>query len=1025
MQVSEQVKNNLIIEQKVMVNGQPRWVARTPDQDTSLLILTFDGEYYAVPLFCEHAHTSMLQARLNSDGQLICPKHGMASDIRSGKNTYPIVRSGNQFFIKQPNDPQRIPVESGLCVAEDSDEVAVLKTVNSALQKKVLANLESMDLMLSQVEQQKNELEQNNQHLISVNELISSVMNSIDECIIVTDNLGRITRINRYSEEILQVKAEQLTGLSPDELLSPQTLDDLKTRFPAKSWDKRPYIYRAVYREQGFEQVVSFKDLSSQSSNLPTSAVKPFGADASPVERQTETRSFLLRGTLLYNYQGKEEGLILSATDISVVQEQERAKRQQEIEKHLQLLQTTLASISYGVAMFDASGQLLTSNQLFDDLITAQAYSSQANLAQVIDSHQSNTTHPHSNQASYDFTLLFAGPSIESQVGLPDYRHLYQKKTSWSITYHDGTIVECDAAPSPSGGFVVTVCDVTEKRRMDQHVRLLSSAVEQSTSEVIITDTEGQILYVNPMFTENTGYSAEEAIGKKTSLVRSGEMPKAFYKELWQAIKEDKSWKGEVINRKKNGDKFWQSMSIAPIHDTEGKVSHYISLKSDISKQKEAESQLRYQAEHDLLTGLPNRAVLLTEMSKAITAARQHNSMSAVLFMDLDNFKDVNDTLGHLQGDLLLQLVAQRLQDLVSDVDVISRLGGDEFAIIQNDIQHKAESAKLAGALIEAVSKPFVIEDHQLHIGLSIGITLLPDDGLETGALLSNADIAMYEAKAISGSCYQFFDQELQQKIQRKKLIEEQLHSAIANDELTLVFQAKIDIKSGRIVGAEALIRWTNDSLGFVPPDEFITIAEQSGQIIELGNWVINKTLNYLAHWKQSSVDMPKIAVNLSTVQLHDIKLVEDIQTALITHGISPDKLELEVTETAAMTDADFSMQQLNRIKDLGISLAMDDFGTGYSSLSYLASLPIDRIKIDRAFVNDIQHSKQARALIESIIHLGKIMDKTVIAEGVEEQAQLDLLQKLGCDEAQGYFISKPIGADDYLAFVLAKEKMA
>ncbi|WP_415912117.1 EAL domain-containing protein [Neptuniibacter sp. QD37_11] len=973
----------LVIEREVSIQGYMRWVAHPENRKNRLLIVEHKKQLYALPLYCQHAHVSLLRAKVDHNGKVICPKHGLATDLKSNPGVFTVERQGNFFITANSSLIETQTVETCEQDVDQQTELEALKTVNSALQKKVLSNLESMDSMLSEVEHKKVELEENNRHLLSVNQLIDSITNTMEEFLVVTDNQGRITRVNPYAESILNIKAEELIGSSPDNFLRDETLTEIIERFPASNWDQRPYLYRAVYSNNGFEQEIRFRD--------PTGRHK-----------EVSQKYFLLKGTLIYGRAGKEEGLILSATDISVVKAKEKQKRQADIEKHLQLLQSTLSTISQGVAMFSGIGDLQTFNNSFTTNINVDPDI----LAQIP-----------------GYEVLFSNnQEILDPQQIPPCQKLISDKYQWVQTFKDGRIIECESAPTPTGGFVVTTRDITQSRKNEEHIRLLSTTVEQSSSEVVITDTEGTIVYVNPMFTENTGYSAEEAIGKKSSIVQSGEMPDEFYKELWSTIKASNRWKGEILNRKKSGEKFWQSMSVTPIFDNNGVISHYLSLKADITKQKRAEKRLRYQAEHDLLTNLPNRSILLHKLESSIVDARDNHKASAVLFMDLDNFKDVNDTLGHLSGDILLKLVARRLQQCSKPTDLVARLGGDEFAIVQNDIACLDDPKILAEEIISSITRPFKVDDHLLHIGISIGITVLPTDGLNTGILLQNADMAMYEAKGVSGSHYHFFDLDLQKSIQYKRTIETHLHHAIEYDELSLLFQPKIDIQTGLVVGAEALLRWHSKELGNISPAEFIPIAERSGLIIKLGSWVLDNTLKHIAAWSQSNISVPKIAVNLSTIQLLDANLILDIETALNTHQVPAHKLELEITETAAMSDPELSQVQLEAIKNTGVSIALDDFGTGYSSLSYLASLPVDRIKIDRSFVNDIQFSSQSKAIIESIIHLGNIMGKIVIAEGVEEKEQLCLLQDLGCHEVQGYYISKPITPDQFIHFLNNKK---
>lgn len=986
MSASPRSSVSVVIDQEIEVSGKKRWLAHLENDSHPLLIMEFINAYYAIPLYCPHAHAALSYAKINAEGEIICPKHGLATSIVSGPSSIRVEHDNGEFKVirKHDNAIPFINIDEESTPENSVTELETLKTVNSALQKKVLTNLESMDFMLTQVEHKKAELEEKNFNLSSANELIDGITNSIDEFLVVTDNQGRITRLNRYAENILKCKSDQLIGSSPDHLLEDTALTEIIDCFPASSWDQRPYLYRAVYTESHFQKEVTFRD--------------PLGQ-----RRKISDKIFLLKGTLLYSQFGKEEGLILTGTDISVIKAKEQQKRAKDIEEHLKLLKETVETIGHGIAMFSSSGELQLWNQPLIEITSL----SKADF--------------HFGQ-HYD-KIFVNNPVIQRIDEQPNTDKIKDKKHQWLQVHQCGKLVECESSPMPKNGFVITTRDITQSRKNEEHIRLLSTTVEQSSSEVIITDTQGTIVYVNPMFTENTGYSAEEAIGKNSNIVQSGEMPVSFYQNLWRTLKNSKRWKGELINRKKNGEKFWQSMSITPIQDSEGNTTHYLSLKSDISKQKDAEKQLRYQAENDLLTNLPNRPVLLKQLEISIQKAKTDQTRSAVLFMDLDNFKDVNDTLGHMSGDELLKLVALRLRNCIKDKDIIARLGGDEFAIIQHDIQSANEPSTLAEKIIKTITSPFKVDDHLLHIGISIGITLIPDDGHSTSSLLSNSDIAMYSAKESSGSQYKFFDHDLQLSIQRKRQIEVHLHSAISDNELTLLFQPKINILTNEVIGAEALLRWDSNVLGPVSPNEFIPISEQSGLIIELGEWVLKRALYLISAWQEQGLKIPKIAVNLSPVQLKDVNLIPDIERLISNYKISTNLLELEITETAAMADPDFAETQLKALRELGITLAMDDFGTGYSSLSYLASLPIDRIKIDRSFVNDIQHSDQAKAIIESIIHLGNILKKKVIAEGVEDKSQLELLGQLGCHEAQGYYISKPIAADKFVTVFLSKMK--
>lgn len=977
------------IEQSLTVGGAPRWLVSLPGIKPKLLILSYRGGFYTVFAQCPHGQTALINVPLSGGGSLVCPSHGQVIDITQNPAGYSVLQTAQGFQLKPISTSAQkitgaIPVKSLDNQMPDNDAanqtLADLQQANSDLRRKVLSGLESMDQMLHEVESKKAELEEKNANLSDINELIDGITNTISELLIVTDNRGVITRINHYAEEVFHCSSETLEGSSPDLLLASDALTQLNAAGPQSSWDTRPAIYQAVYRNQNFQLEVNFQDPLQRDINITQ-------------------RAFLLRGKLLYSRAGEEIGLILTATDISQIKQRELKKRQDDLEKHLLMLRSTLATLGQGVAMFNEVGDLNIFNSNF------------GTMTGITDDYLQSTP------AYDDLSEKFHPETIEAGVR-PQANELLLIAARWVQKGANDAILACESHPMPEGGFVLTLRDITQRRQNEEHIRLLSTTVEQSSVEVVITDTDGIVIYVNPMFIENTGYSAEEAIGSKSSLVQSGEMSRQFYEELWGTIKSGRSWKGEILNRKKNGEKFWQLMTVSPIKNNQGETTHFLSLKSDITRQKAAEAQLRYQAEHDLLTNLPNRQLFISRLESTLEDVRDHGTGAAILYMDLDNFKDVNDSLGHLCGDVLLQLVSQRLANCISEPNLVARLGGDEFAILIPDLKDTAQASQIADTVIQAVGRPYKVDDHLLHIGVSMGITVAPDDSSQSSSLLSNADMAMYSAKEQSGSHYQYYDLELQQRLKRKRQIETHLRHAIENNEFTLMFQPKHQIEDGRLVGAEALLRWHQPEIGHISPAEFIPIAEQSGQIIEIGNWVTNATIDVIQQCITEQLSPPQIAINLSTIQLRDINLCDDLQKLLEQYQISTAHIELEITETAAMADPDLSMQQLEKLKSLGISIAMDDFGTGYSSLSYLSSLPVDRVKIDRSFVNDIEHSEQARAIIQSIIHLGKILKKTVIAEGVENQAQLQLLHQLGCQEVQGYLIARPLSALDFFSYI-------
>jgi len=976
------------IIEEFSIDGSIRWIGLSPADNKSdqkkLLIVEYKNAYYGVPLSCPHEGASLAKAPISDLGILVCQRHGQQFELSSAStNCLSLFRSDRHFYHHanksqvQQSKHQRRWQASGLTM---NNEINALKAANSALEKKLLSSLEKMDGMLSEVEERKEELEKKTERLASLYELIDGITDSVTDLLIVTNSRGVITRTNRYAEQVLGCKREQIIGRTPDELISTQDLSNLTQELQPSTWDKRPLLYRVIYESPQFEKEIQLSPITTRD--------------------KTQTNHYLLRGTLLYSPSGKEEGMILVASDVTRLKAKEDKLRQKDIRQNLALLQATLSSIGQGVAVFSQDGKIRIWNTLYPETLRYPE--------------QLMNVSAHFHQLANIDKILIKGKTV------PILDSLFRSPQQWSYKYKkDNRVVELESFPMPDGGFSITARDVTDRRKRDEQVRMLSHAVEQSPTEIVITDIHGKIVYANPMFSNNTGYSLDEALGSKTNLVRSGEMHSSFYRNLWRTIKEGSSWRGEIINRKKNGEKFWQLMAISPVRDGDGEITHYLAVKEDISRQKEAEQKLKFQADHDALTLLPNRISFHREVEHTIKLAKQNSSLHALLFLDLNNFKDVNDTLGHQAGDRLLQAVAKRLLGSIREGDTIARLGGDEFAIIQNNIEDSNNLSELPTRIIDALQEPFGLENNLLYIGVSIGIAMIPSDGDNAETLLSNSDVAMYAAKNQHGSTFSFYDQKMYAHLQRRRDIETCLRTAIENAEFELYYQPKINIDDGSLVGVEALIRWHSPQLGEISPVEFIPIAESTGIINPIGEWVLDEALSQFYRWQQLGLRLNNVAVNLSPVQLRTKCLPEMISNALRNFKLTASMLELEVTETAAITDPETVLQQLGLLKGMGVSLALDDFGTGYSSLSHIVQLPIDRVKIDRSFVSSMDQSAQAKAVVESIIQMSQVLQKHVIAEGVETESQLALLRKLGCDEAQGYLIAKPMPTDRFIDWAL------
>jgi diguanylate cyclase (GGDEF)-like protein/PAS domain S-box-containing protein len=598
-----------------------------------------------------------------------------------------------------------------------------------------------------------------------------------------------------------------------------------------------------------------------------------------------------------------------------------------------------------------------------------------------------------------------------------DYRLLMKDGRIKIVNERCETIYDDTGKPLRSLGIIL---DITERKQAEEQIRTLSQAVEQSPVSVMITDANVNIEYVNSTFEQVTGYSSEEVIGQNPRVLKSGKTPIQTYQEMWQTIQSGKAWQGELQNRRKNGEIFWEHAHIAPVLDEAGTVSHYLAVKEDISLRKQQEEKILHQAHFDALTDLPNRFLSLDRLSQLISEAQRTNEIVAVLFLDLDDFKKVNDTLGHELGDKLLIKAAKLLHGEIRSGDTVGRLGGDEFIILLGGLSEPADAQPVVENLLNCFRDAFRIDGRELVLTASAGIALYPNDGDNPTELLRNADSAMYHSKEEGRNTYSYFTSAMNQGVSRRLALEEQLHGALNRDEFRLYYQPKVEIASGRIIGVEALLRWNNPALGEVMPDEFIPIAEQTGLIISIGQFVLTRALEMAVIWQQEYDPQFNIAINLSPRQFRDPNLIAFIKEAIIQSGVSGESLELEITEGVLMSGHAHIEKALADLNDLDVSIAMDDFGTGYSSLSYLRSYPFDVLKIDRSFVHDITVDKADRELVNASIAMAHSLGLKVVAEGVETEEQLSLLAEQGCEIAQGYLFSKPVSAEEITGMLVS-----
>ena len=554
-----------------------------------------------------------------------------------------------------------------------------------------------------------------------------------------------------------------------------------------------------------------------------------------------------------------------------------------------------------------------------------------------------------------------------------------------------------------------TARDISQRLEQERALRLASKVFEASTEAILITDADSRIVAANQSFTAITGYSEAEALGQTPALLSSGKHDAAFFRDMWQQLQLRGQWSGEIWNRRKSGEIYPEWLSINALRDSHGKLSNYIALFSDISERKEAEARVQHLAEYDYLTDLPNRLLLMDRLQQSLRVAERSRHKVAVLFLDLDRFKNINDTLGHATGDTLLQEVARRTRHVVREMDTVGRTGGDEFVMILPELADNAQAALIAERVLDALRQPFQLDGHQLVITASIGISVSPDDGRDAQLLLKNADMAMYEAKAQGRNNYRFFTERMTAEVRQRLLLENRLRGALGRQELHLMLQPKFWVADRRLSGFEALLRWTDDHGVSVPPAQFIPVAEESGLIIDIGSWVLREACRLAAAWPQHGEDALTMAVNVSPRQLAQPDFAGLVAGILQETGLAPAQLEIEVTESALLERTGHVKAALDGLKALGVRLAVDDFGTGYSSLAYLKDFAPDTVKIDRCFVTDLQHRDDNAAIVLAIITLAKSLKMEALAEGVETEEELAALARLGCEAVQGYLTGRPL----------------
>lgn len=621
-------------------------------------------------------------------------------------------------------------------------------------------------------------------------------------------------------------------------------------------------------------------------------------------------------------------------------------------------------------------------------------------------------------QDKFPDNLTLKEMKLESYIGTP----LFEKTgrpSGLMVLLNRKPITNTKITVSTLMVFADRVAAELERGKIEKELKLASKVFETAVEGVMITNLNVIIQSVNPAFTHITGYSEEEIIGKKPNILSSKRHDKSFYNRMWGSLHETGRWQGEIWNRRKNGESFLEGVTITAIKDSEGKTTQYAAVFNDITNIRRNEEEIKYQAYHDLLTGLPNRSVFLDRLDNAIARSERDGHIMAVLFLDLDNFKQLNDTLGHTTGDLLLKGISMRLVGCLREVDTVSRFSGDEFTVYLENINRPEDALVATRKILNSISEPFMLDGKKLYTTACVGITIYPNDGAAAEDLIKNADLAMYHAKKAGKNGYRLFNREMNEKLARRLALEQEIRNGLENDEFLVYYQPKVNLQSGDISGMEALVRWRRPDGTVISPDDFIPLAEETGLIRQIGERVLFEACCYAKELYDQGYPDLILSVNLSARQLDQENLLAMIRSTLEVVGLKPEGICLELTESALMRDVEAALVILNDLKKMNVKISMDDFGTGYSSLSHLKKLPIYELKIDRSFIRGLPYDQDSATIAEAIISMAKALNLHVVAEGVENENQAEYLKSIGCAEVQGYFFSRPVNKREFYKLLL------
>ncbi len=686
-----------------------------------------------------------------------------------------------------------------------------------------------------------------------------------------------------------------------------------------------------------------------------------------------------------------------------VMRSLQRARRS--TEQAWQQLHDALESVSEAFVLFDSDDRLVLWNRKYEELYPlskgqVEVGSTFSDLAQ---GRVNNGEYPANELENLQLRQLL---SHHQNIDTPEVE-----------THANGRHYLVSNSRTSEGGTASVYIDITERREAEEQLRTAAVVFNTSSEGIVVTDHNNHIIAVNPGFTKITGYQLEEVVGKSPNILSSGQHDRDYYREMWQELHKNDRWEGEIWNRNRNGELYPEWLSLTLVRSANNEIVQHIAVFSDITRRKQDEEKIRWQANYDPVTGLPNRTLFQERLAASISSSHREQWVTALLFIDLDNFKAVNDTRGHAVGDWLLQEVAGRLASCIREADTVARLGGDEFTVILQDVASADYAATVAQKIVTSLADPFYAEGGDIFIGGSIGITLYPNDARDAETLIRHADLAMYRAKEAGRNGYRFFTQSMNEQMQERTRLEDALRYAVQRDEFYLEFQPIVDSRSGIAAKAEALVRWHHPERGRISPVEFIQVAEESGLIAPLGWWILEQSCQAAAEWMAEGFETG-VSVNVSAQQIKLGLNVGDIVSLLDELALPPQRLTLEITESLLLEETEKTLAWLNQVRKAGIRLSVDDFGTGFSSLSYLKRFPVNSLKIDQSFVRDVNSDEEVAALTRAIIKLAETFGLDVIAEGVEHAGQLEFLQQNRCYLIQGYHFSKPLGADKFIAYL-------